>query len=227
MSGSPPVRLVTSPALRERRLAALLGGRDPRHPALRAAVDEAQAAGSLALAGLPASREQLAGLLNARRAVDPALPLTLEALLSWHAALGGSGALRTSEREREGGPPPAPARFVESRLRSLEQWLAVESGAELKPAQQGALALARVVEILPFDDANGRVARLAASHLMVRAGSRPPLLDAGDEPRLRAALQAAFQLHTEVLCGLLEEAADRALDVMIAAIESGRVDLGG
>jgi len=218
------VRLVTSPALREKRLAALLGGRDPRHPALRAAVEEAQAAGSLALAGLPASSEQVAGLMRALRAVDPAAPLTVEALRAWQgAATGGMGALRAAEREREGGPPPAPARFVESRLRSLEQWLGMDSGRELKPAQQGALAMARVVEILPFDDANGRVARLAASHLMVRAGSRPPLLDGGDAPRLQAALQAAFQLHTEVLCALLEEAADRALDVMIAAVEAGRL----
>lgn len=223
MSGTQPVRLVTSPALREKRLAALLAGRDPRHPALLAAVEEAQVAGSLALAGLPAPSDQAAGLKRALRAVDPAAPFTLDALRAWHAALGGSGALRAVEREREGGPPPAPARFVESRLRSLEQWLNVDSGRELKAAQQGALVMARVVEILPFEDANGRVARLAASHLMVRAGSRPPLLDAGDAPRLQAALQAAFQLHTEVLCALLEEAADRALDAMIAALESGRV----
>ena len=61
---------------------------------------------------------------------------------------------------------------------------------------------------------------------MTRAGSRPPLLDAPYAPRLQAALQAAFQLHTEVLCALLEEAADRALGVMIAELESGRVDEG-
>jgi hypothetical protein len=216
------VRLVTSAALRERRLAELLAGRDPHHPALRAAVDEAQVTGSLALAGLPATAERVAALSRALRAVDPAAPLTVEALRAWHAALGGSGTLRASPRDREGGPPPAPPRFVESRLRSMEEWLGTDSGRELKAAQQGALAMARVVEILPFEDANGRVARLAASHLMVRAGARPPLLEAGDEPRLTAALQAAFQLHTEVLCALLEEAADRALDVMISVLAGER-----
>jgi hypothetical protein len=231
------VRLVTSPALREKRLTALLGGRDPRHPALRAAVEDAQVAGSLGLAGLPATAAQVAaaraggdappgvvGLLRALRAVEPDAPLTVEALRAWQAAAtGGAGALRAGEREREGGPPPAPAQFVETRLRSLEQWLAMDSGRELKPAQQGALALARIVEILPFDEANGRVARLAAAHLMVRAGARPPVLLGEDEPRLRAALQAAFQLHTETLCALLDEAAGRAMDVMIAALEQGRV----
>jgi Fic family protein len=110
---------------------------------------------------------------------------------------------------------------VDLRLRTLEQWLGVDSGRELTPFQQGALAMARIVEILPWDDANGRVARLAASHLVVRAGGRPPVLTGADAGRLRETLQAAFQLVTEPLCALLEEASERALDVMIAAVEAG------
>lgn len=96
----------------------------------------------------------------------------------------------------------------------------MESGRELRAAQAGALALARIVEVLPFDEANGRVSRLAASHVMVRAGERPPILVKGDCPRLRAALQAAFRLDTEPLSRLLEEASARSLDVMIRALEA-------
>ena len=80
--------------------------------------------------------------------------------------------------------------------------------------------MARVVEILPFDDGNGRVARLAASHVMVGAGSRPPILTGDDRGRLVQCLQAAFQLQTEPLASLLDEAAERALDVMIATLET-------
>lgn len=65
----------------------------------------------------------------------------------------------------------------------------------------------------------GRVSRLAASHVMVRAGARPPVLLAADGARLTQALQAAFQLHTEPLAALLEEAAERALDLMIREAE--------
>jgi hypothetical protein len=229
------LRLTASAAVREKRLLALLDGRDPRDARLRAAVEDAQVAGSLALAGIDATPREVAaaragaeappavhGLLRALRAGDPAAPLSLGLLRAWHAAAtAGAGALRTAERERAGGPPPAPGPFVELRLRTLEEWLAVDSGRELKPSQQGALAMARIVEILPFDDGNGRVARLAASHLMVRAGARPPVLLGDDAGRLRDALQAAFQLHTEPLCALLDEAAERALDVMIAAVEHG------
>ena len=80
--------------------------------------------------------------------------------------------------------------------------------------------LARIVEVLPLEDANGRVSRLAASHLMVQAGARPPILVKGDRPRLVAALQAAFRLDTEPLLRLLEEASARSLDVMVQALEA-------
>lgn len=227
------VRLATSQTVREKRLAALLEGRDPGDPRWREAVEDAQAAGSLSLAGIATVPSQVsearggggdrpvAGMLRALRAVDPAAPLRVEALRAWQAALtGGPGTLRASERDRPGGPPSAPARFVEMRLRTLEEMLDADSGRDLGPSQQAALAMARIVEILPFDEANGRVSRLAASHLMVRAGARPPVLLPEDADRLRATLQAAFQLDTGPLCALLEEAADRALDVMIRAVES-------
>jgi hypothetical protein len=55
---------------------------------------------------------------------------------------------------------------------------------------------------------------------MVRAGSRRPVLVGADGPRLREALRAAFQLQTEPLARLLEEGAERALDVSIATLEA-------
>ena len=206
------LRLTPSASVKERRLESLLaGGRPPAMEAVR----RAQADGSLALAGLsdPAAGE---ALRQAMAAVDPKATLSVAALLAWDRALGGRG-FRTAERAREGGPPPAPPALIAGRLDIFEQWMAAASAQELKPVQQGALALARIVEVMPFDDGNGRIARLAASHVMVRAGARPPILAATDGPRLVAALQAAFQLHTEPLSTLLEDAAERALDVLIAA----------
>ena len=76
------------------------------------------------------------------------------------------------------------------------------------------------MEILPFDRSNGMVARLAASHLMVRAGARRPILVGADSPRLGEALHAAFQLQTEPLARLLDDAAERALDVLIAELSA-------
>jgi hypothetical protein len=229
------LRLAPSRALKEKRLATLLAGGDERDPLLRDAVAEAYVVGSLALSGVASSPldvrsarrgepapAPVRGLLAALGAVAPEAPFSVAAVRAWHAALlPGGGGFRTADRARPEGPPPAPAAFVAGRLEILEQWLQVDSSRELGPPQAGALALARLVEILPFEDGNGRVSRLAAAHLMRRAGARVPILVAADEPRLRQALQAAFQLHTEPLAALLDEASERSLDVTIEALERG------
>ena len=112
----------------------------------------------------------------------------------------------------------APVELIESRLAALGDWLEVAGTRDLAPDQAAAVALARFVEILPFEDANGRVSRLVASHLMVRGGMRPPILAAGDAPRLRAAIESAFRLETGPLVALLVEASGRALDVMLQSL---------
>ena len=221
----------------ERRLASLLEARARAsdETALRAVVEDAQLLGSLELAGcrvawpeVRRSRETGGGpeavvaLRRAKATVDPQAPLTVAAIRAWHVALAGPMGFRRGERPRE-GLPPAPPQLIESRIGLLETWLASRSGGELRPEQAAALAMARIVEVLPFDDGNGRVARLAASHLMVRGGRRPPILVAADGPRLVAALQAAFRLETAALATLLDEASARALDVMIQALERGEV----
>ena len=208
------LRLAASAAAKEKRLAALVAARPAGGTSMKG-VRSAQLAGSLALSGIGASDPAAERLARATMAVDPAVPLSVAALLAWHHAAVGPGGFRQGERERTGGPPPAPPEFIAGRLAILEQWIDAPSARELKASQQGALALVRVVEVMPFDDGNGRVARLAASHLMERAGARPPILLAPDGPRLAQALQAAFQLHTEPLAALLEEASERALDLLI------------
>lgn len=220
MNGPRLLRLAPSTALKEKRLAALLEGREAERPRAEEAVRRAQATGSLELSGIAATAHEVDRLLRAQSAVAADAPFSVDALLAWHrAATGDPAGLRATPRTREGGPPPAPPEFVGQRLQNLQDWLGVESSAALKPAQRGALVLARIVEILPFADGNGRVARLAASHAMVAAGARPPILTGDDGSRLVQSLQAAFQLHTEPLASLLDGAAERSLDVMLRTLE--------
>jgi hypothetical protein len=231
---SQPVRLQSSTAVKEKRLAVLLegGSLSPDDPGLAAVVEDAQLLGSLELAGFRftwnevrssrASGEgpaEILALRRARAAVPADAPFSRGAIGAWHEALAGPAGLRRGQRERD-GVPPAPAELVESRLSTLAEWLEVAGPRDLAPDQTAAVALARIVEILPFDDANGRVSRLAASHLMVRGGMRSPILVAGDALRLRAALESAFRLETEPLVALLAEASGRALDVMIQTLSA-------
>ena len=229
---SPPLRPVTSAAVKERRLTTLLEqrGLEADDAGLAGLVEDAQLLGSLELAGLRftwdevrASRERgegpppIVALRRARAAVDHDAPLSVAAVRAWHEALAGPVGFRTGERRRDGAPP-APADRIEERLASLVDWIEVAGTRDLAPDQAAAVALARLLEILPFDDANGRVSRLAASHVMVRGGMRPPVLVAGDAPRLRAAMESAFRMETGPLVELLSEASGRALDVMIQSL---------
>jgi hypothetical protein len=231
------MRLRTSPGVKEKRLAALLAEKGQRadDPALAAVVRDAQLLGSLELAGVAATwaevRASRAGgggpveveaLRRAVDAVDRDAPLTVAALRTWHAAIAGPVGFRSRPRERD-GTPPAPPEAIGSRLQTLEEWLGAPGSSALRPEQAAALAFARIVEVAPFDDANGRVARLAASHLLVRGGQPPPILVAGDSPYLVACLRAAFRFETEPLVSLLAEASTRAIDVMIQALERGEV----
>lgn len=232
MAEFKPIRLTSGAALKEKRFAALLAERHQAGALVADAIADSQILGSLELAGFVFEWDQvlasrrggaapspIGALRRARSAVDPRAPLSVEALITWHAHSVGAGVgLRTTPRDRPGGPPAAPPPLIRERLESLAEWLESDSGRELSPARQGALVLARLVEILPFDDANGRVSRLAASHLMVRGGVRPPVLVGADRPRLEQCLQAAFQLSTEALVALLDEASERALDVAIQAL---------
>ena len=226
------LRLARSAALKEKSLVALLAGR-PEDEDLRATVEDAQLLGSLELSGFAFSwgqvRErgtpaipEVAALRAARHAVDGAAPFSVLALRAWHGRVVGAAGFRDRDVPALGEdvPPPAPAAFIEGRLGILQEWMTGESARELKPAQAGALVLARLVEIRPFADGNGRVSRLAASHVMVGGGLRPPILVGGDRPRLEACLRAAFRLDTEPLAALLGEASERCLDVMIQSLEA-------
>lgn len=229
------LRLQPPTAAREKRLAALLAerGRTAGDPGLAEVIADAQLLGSLELAGVSASWQDVRGsrtsgagptevlaLRRAQNAVAHDAPLTVGVLLAWHRELAGPVGFRSAERTREDAPTAPPA-LIEGRLETLEEWLTAAGMRDLKPEQAAGLAYARIVEVLPFDDGNGRVARLAASHVMVRAGLRPPILVAADGPYLLACLRAAFRLETEPLVTLLVEASGRALDVMIQALERG------
>ena len=74
---SKGLQLTASAAVKEKRLAALLAGRDAADPVLEAAVVAAQVRGSLELAGTagtPEEAQAAAALVRAVSAVDPRAP---------------------------------------------------------------------------------------------------------------------------------------------------------
>lgn len=229
------LRILPPVSAKEERLAALLAekGREAGNPVLAQVVEDAQILGSLELAGFRCTWPEVRGsrasgqgpdeiraLRHAVQVVPRDAPLSVGAIRAWHAVLAGPVGFRRVARERDDAPT-APPELIEGRLATLEEWLDSAGIRDLKPEQAAGLAYARIVEIMPFDDANGRVARLAASHVMVAGGRHPPILVGADGAYLLAVLRAAFRLDTEPLVSLLVEASSRALDVMIQAVERG------
>lgn len=220
------VRLAPSTALKEKRLRALLGsdrldsGDAPHIPAsARRDLDDACVLGSLELSGLALSwsdvtadrrEEELPApamaLKAAQRAVDPEAGFSVDTLETWQRALFGNAVYRDEAAHRPS-------------LELLEDWMAAPSTRSLSPGRQGALVLARLVELRPFGEGSGRLSRLAASHVMVRSGARPPVLVGADRPRLDAALREAVELRTEYLVALLDEGSERALDVLLQSLD--------
>jgi hypothetical protein len=231
-----PLRLSDGIERKRRRVQARLDGRDPVALGLGEIVRDAQVLGSLELAGLDVSWDQVRA---ARRSEDPhdaiarlqlamdspgrAKPFAVTELVAWHGQIMGQRTrLRSDNIVRSYPPPASPGAFVAERLKMLEDWLIGDSGGELASSASAALLMARLVEILPFEEANGRAIRVAVSHALVCAGAGPPVLVGGDRPRLEACLQAAFQLDIEPLVRLLEEASERSFDVELQALENLR-----
>jgi hypothetical protein len=215
---------------KEKRLAALLAGRSPEALGLPESVAAAQVLGSLELSGYALSYEEVqaagrgqGGPEPARRLYDslrlarPGEAPTLEGLLLSGRHLDVGPGFRKAPKERPGAPT-APPEFIERRVRDLFDWLNSDAARQLKAAQLGALGLARLVEISPFSDGNGRLSRLLASQVMALRGERPPILVRADGARLEEAIARAFRFDTEPLARLLDEAAGRSADVMIQVL---------
>ena len=114
-------------------------------------------------------------------------PFSVANVLTWHrVALQTEAGLRQGEREREGGPPPAPAALVAGRLAIAENWLGSDSGLELKAprpsstavgisqlARPGALFEIEAIAVLPAKPATKAAkARAPARSTKAKAGRR-------------------------------------------------------
>ena len=221
MGGERLIRLAPSAAVKERRLRRSQGRRLRPGPGLRQAVLEAQAMGSLELAGLTASPEAVAALASRAGGGRSGRPLH------------GRRAARLAARRSRAAPPPSGARTGRaSRARrplrphssraacqTLEHWLAAESARELAPGRRGR-AGAGAGDRDPPLRRRQRPCRAAGRLARGRARGRPPSgPDAGRRPAAGgSAPGAAFQLHTEPLARLLDEASERALDAMLTAL---------
>ncbi len=117
---------------------------------------------------------------------------------------------------------PPPARAVPGRMAEYAAWLArtgadQSAGRGLHPVERAAHAHFWLVDIHPFVDGNGRVARLLMNLLLLQAGYPVAIIRQEDRAAYYAALEAGHEGKLDSFLLLVAEAVDRTLDMFLAA----------
>ena len=188
-----------------------------RQEAARQGLALTGAAGQDAL--LAAQLEALATIENtASPNTEPSLTLIRE--IHRIANPPSDGSYRTGDARRQfRNARPSDARFVESKLKNLLDWLGAESGREMFPAERMALWFARFVEIAPFERGNFRTAHLGLSFFARAAGYPPVSLEAEHAEAIREDIERAIVFDTAPLVARFTDALSRALAHCEEAIE--------
>jgi Fic family protein len=117
---------------------------------------------------------------------------------------------------------PPPAQAIPSRMAEYTAWLARTGddqavGRGLHPVARAAHAHFWLVDIHPFVDGNGRVARLLMNLLLFQAGYPIAIIRQEDGAAYHAALEAGHESRLDPFLLLVAEAVDRTLDMFLAA----------
>ena len=120
-------------------------------------------------------------------------------------------------------PPPGAA--VSGRMEEYAGWLA-HTGAEagtsrgLHPVERAAHAHFWLVDIHPFVDGSGRVARLLMNLLLMQSGYPIAIIRNEDRAVYYAALEASHEGRLDAFLVFVAEAVDRTADIVLSVTDS-------
>ncbi|MCO6449320.1 MAG: Fic family protein [Caldilineales bacterium] len=109
--------------------------------------------------------------------------------------------------------PPSP-QAVPGRMRELADWM---QQTAIHPVERAARAHFWLVDIHPFVDGNGRVARLLMNLLLLQAGYPIAILRADDRAAYYAALEQGHEGRLDDFLLFVAAAVDRTADIYLAA----------
>jgi len=90
-------------------------------------------------------------------------------------------------------------------------WFRTESFHQMHEVEKMALMLAKLVDIHPFEEANGRTIRLVSNFYLLKAGYPPAVISASRASEYAIAIRSAMCFHTQPIIDLLTEALHQAL----------------
>lgn len=113
---------------------------------------------------------------------------------------------------------------VPAKMAALMRWLAAEvERPTAHPVETAARLHYEFVRIHPFDDGNGRVARLLMNYVMLRAGYPPVIIKTEDKRGYLTALQKADVGELEAFSAYVAEEARWSLKFALSFLSAGAV----
>ena len=109
------------------------------------------------------------------------------------------------------GHEPIEAVLVPDVVENAFEWFGAESFQQMHEVEKTALILAKLVEIHPFEEANGRTIRLISNFYLLKARYPPAIISPSKASEYVFAIQSAIRFHTQPIVDLLTDAVRQSL----------------
>ncbi len=109
------------------------------------------------------------------------------------------------------GHEPMEAVLVPEVVENAMDWFSAESFHQMHEVEKAALMLAKLIDIHPFEEANGITIRLTSSFYLLQAGYPPAVLSGSKAGEYAIAIENAIRFHTQPLINLLTDSVYQAL----------------
>jgi fido (protein-threonine AMPylation protein) len=90
-------------------------------------------------------------------------------------------------------------------------WFRSDSFAQMHEVEKSALMLTKLMDIQPFDEANGQTLRLFSNFFLLKAGYPPAIIPASQADQYALAIQRSLSFDTQPIIDLITDATDRSL----------------
>ena len=159
----------------------------------------------------------IAAVQTVLRFADEKEFLSGDNLLELHRVLVSGVHARAGEFRQQNATPLAPgheptdAELVAPVVDNALGWFRSESFAEMHEVEKSALMLIKLMDVQPFDEANGRTLRLFSNFFLLKAGYPPAIIPASQADQYALAIQRSLGFDTQPIIDLISEATDRSL----------------
>ena len=162
-------------------------------------------------------QRHIAAVQTVLRFADEKEFLSGDDLLELHRVLVSGVHARAGEFRHQDAAPlaqghePTDAELVAPVVDNALGWFQSESFAEMHEVEKSALMLIKLMDVQPFDEANGRTLRLFSNFFLLKAGYPPAVIPASQADQYVLAIQRSLGFDTQPIIDLISEATDRSL----------------